>query len=118
LLPATELGKRLRAAREEAGLSLRQVQEATGIHNAHLSQVESGAITRPEMSMLFELASLYGIDYTELLVLAGYAEEDDTSGRQRSRMSAAMRAMGELSPKEQNEVLDYMAKLLNRRTRA
>jgi hypothetical protein len=39
------------------------------------------------------------------------------SGRQRERMTAAMRAMGELDAKDQGEVLLYMAKLRSKRGR-
>ena len=39
------------------------------------------------------------------------------SGRQRERMTAAMRAMGELDAKDQEEVLLYMAKLRSKRGR-
>jgi hypothetical protein len=39
------------------------------------------------------------------------------SGRQRERMTAAMRAMGELDAKDQEEVLRYMAKLRSKRGR-
>jgi HTH-type transcriptional regulator, competence development regulator len=110
-----KLGDVLKKAREDRGLSLRAVERATGIHNAHLSQIENHTITKPEMSMLWDLASLYEMDYAELLALAGYAQNDDSSGRQRRRMSVAMRAMGELTPREQDEALRYMAQLRGER---
>jgi HTH-type transcriptional regulator, competence development regulator len=112
---AKTLGEVLKQARENSGLSLRDVERRTGIRNAHLSQIENGTITRPEMAILWELASLYGLDYTDLLRMAGHVQGGDTSGRQRQRMTVAMRAMGELSPKEQAEVLDYMARVRSRR---
>lgn len=105
------LGDVLKEARVKRGLSLRKVEEITGIHNAHLSQIENGTIQQPEMVMLFDLASLYGIDYRRLLRLAGYTKQTETSGRTRQRMTAAMRAMGELTPREQTDVLRYMAEL-------
>src|SRR5690348_1220478 len=97
------------------GLSLRAVERETGIHNAHLSQIEKGAIKRPEMSMLFELAQLYGLDYSDLLGLAGHATKEAPSGRERQRITVAMRAMGELSAKDQEEVLLYIARLRDQR---
>lgn len=113
----TTLGKTLAEARDKAGLSLRQVEAATGIHNAHLSQIEKAVITKPDMAMLWELSSLYGIDYPRLLRLAGYTSGEPMSGRQRQRMTVALRAMGELSPKDQDDVLQYMADLKRRRSR-
>jgi transcriptional regulator with XRE-family HTH domain len=108
---AKTLGDILKGARESRGLSLRAVERATGIHNAHLSQIENNIITRPEMAMLWELASLYDLDYAELLRRAGHASGAETSGRQRQRMTVAMHAMGTLPPRDQEEALRYMAKL-------
>jgi transcriptional regulator with XRE-family HTH domain len=108
---AKALGEVLRQARLARQLSLRDVERATGIQNAHLSQIENGTITKPEMALLWELAALYDLDYTELLVLAGHGDGEESSGRQRRRMSVAMRAMGDLSPKQQDEALRYMAEL-------
>jgi len=105
------LGLTLKKARTERGLSLRGVERATGINNAHLSQIESGTIAKPEMAMLWELAALYELDYGQLLTLAGYGSSPESSGRQRQRLTMAMRAMGELSPSEQGEVLEFMAAL-------
>lgn len=107
----------LKSARATAGLSLREVEAQTGIRNAHLSQIENDVITRPEMAMLWELASLYGLDYAEALRRAGYGGGSEPSGRQRQRMSVAMRAMGELSPKDQEEALRYMAQLKEKERR-
>lgn len=109
---AKKLGDVLRGAREKRGLSLRQVEAATGIRNAHLSQIENSTIARPEMAMLWELAAQYDLDYGDLLRLAGYDRDDaPTSGRARQRMTVALRAMEELSPREQTDVLDYMRQL-------
>ena len=109
------LGEMLKAEREKRGLSLRKVEQSTGIRNAHLSQVENGTIAKPEMAMLWELAALYDIDYGRLLRLAGYAQGPESSGRQRQRMTVALRAMGDLSPREQNQALDYMRQLKGRK---
>lgn len=109
---AAALGDILKQRRIELGLSLRDVERETGIRNAHLSQIENRTISRPEMAMLWELAALYGLDYAELLAAAGLpGGPDETSGRQRHRMSVAMRAMGELTPAQQDEALRYMAEL-------
>lgn len=59
-------GSGLKAARELAGLSLREVEEATGISNAYVSQLESGKVRRPSVFFLTKLAKLYGIDRDQL----------------------------------------------------
>ena len=109
------LGQFLKETREAKGMTLREVEAETGISNPHLSQVESGKITQPEMSLLYVLATLYDLDYERLLVRAGYGGAAKSSGRQRQRMSVAMRAMGELSAREQNEVLGFMVELRKQR---
>lgn len=105
------LGQVLKKAREDRGLSLRNVEAQTGIRNAHLSQIEHSVIAQPEIAMLWELASVYDLEYKRLLRLAGYTDGGDTSGRQRQRMTVALRAMEDLTPKQQNEVLSFMRDL-------
>lgn len=111
------LGAALRAARAARGLSLREVERRTGIRNAHLSQIETDTIAKPEMAILWDLASLYGLDFARLLALAGHAGGGATSASQRRRTTVALRALGELSPGEQTEALRFMAELKARRDR-
>jgi transcriptional regulator with XRE-family HTH domain len=109
------LAQVLREARARSQLSLRDVEERTGIRSGHLSQIETGGIAKPEMALLWDVAALYGLDFGQLLSLAGYP--DGGPGRQadRHRMTVAMRAMGELTPDEQHEALRFMASLKARR---
>jgi HTH-type transcriptional regulator, competence development regulator len=113
--PKETLGAARRAARGASGLSLREVERRTGIHNAHLSQIETETIAKPEMAILWDLASLYGVDFARLLALAGHSGGDTRGGRRR-RMTVALRALGELSPGEQDEALRFMAELKARRS--
>ena len=66
--------------------------------------------------MLWELASLYGLDYADVLRRAGHVQGSETSSRQRQRMTVAMRAMNDLPPKDQTAVLKFMADLKSRRS--
>jgi transcriptional regulator with XRE-family HTH domain len=109
------LGTVLRAARAARGLSLRDVERRTGIRNAHLSQIETDTIGKPEMAILWDLASLYGADFARLLALAGHVGGSESSSSQRRRTTVALRALGELSPGEQTEALRFMAELKARR---
>ncbi len=112
------LGAVLRAARAARGLSLRDVERRTGIRNAHLSQIETDTIAKPEMAILWDLAALYGADFARLLALAGHAGGAENSSSQRRRTTVALRALGELSPREQTEALRFMAELKARREAA
>jgi len=46
------LGKTLKVSRELIPLALRQVEEATGISNAYLSQLENDKIKKPSANVL------------------------------------------------------------------
>ena len=111
------LGAVVREARKAAGLSLREVERRTGIGNGHLSQIETDTIARPEMDILWDLAALYGLDFARLLALAGHVGRPAESARQRRRTTVALRALGELTPADQEEALRYMAELKSRRER-
>jgi transcriptional regulator with XRE-family HTH domain len=108
------LASTLRAARSRLGLTLRDVERRTGIRSAHLSQLETGTIAKPEMALLWELALLYELEFGDLLRLAGHAGPD-TSGERRQRMTVALRALGDLTAEEQAEALQFMAQLRRRR---
>src|ERR1043166_9811260 len=69
---AKKLGNYLRAGREGKGLTLRAVEEATGISNAYLSQVEGGKIKNPSPVDLRKLCELYDLEYALAMEYAGY----------------------------------------------
>lgn len=46
----------------------------TGIHNAHLPQIETGTIERSAPNVLWALAEVYDLDLQDLLRLAGHVE--------------------------------------------
>jgi HTH-type transcriptional regulator, competence development regulator len=109
------LGNLLKRERTERKLSLRDVEEKTGIHNAHLSQIENGAIARPAANLLFTLAALYDLRYDDLMKLAGHLQPEKRSQTRRSLQGAALHALEELTPREQRQVLEYMKGLRRNR---
>ena len=116
-MPGDSLGPVLKQARLALEMSLRDVERRTGIRNAHLSQLETGGIARPEMALLWDLAAVYDLDFSMLLRLAGHTGGPDTAGERRQRMTVALRALGELTPEEQAAALDYIAELKRRGAR-
>jgi transcriptional regulator with XRE-family HTH domain len=59
---------RLRALRESHGLTLRDVQDRTGIHYTYLSRLERGQLARtPRYGVIAKLADLYGVFAEELM---------------------------------------------------
>jgi HTH-type transcriptional regulator, competence development regulator len=116
-MPKT-LSEVLRDARvKKKGWSLRKAESETGIHNAHLSQIETGNIAQPSTALLWSLAEAYDLDYTLLLRLAGHTTKDASVGARRSLAGAALHALDDLTPQEQREVLDYMATLRRQRSK-
>jgi transcriptional regulator with XRE-family HTH domain len=70
----TEIGDRLKAARKLHGWPLRKAAARSGVPNAHISQVETGAIRHPGMNVITRLSAAYGIPLHELVALAGHAD--------------------------------------------
>jgi transcriptional regulator with XRE-family HTH domain len=104
------LGQKLRERRDALGLSLREVEKLTGISNAHLSQIETGKIERPEVSLLFQLAEAYDLDFVELMNQAGHLTPGGT-GSERALTGAALRAVGQLSTPQTAETLNFIRRL-------
>lgn len=107
---AESLGEKLAAARAERGWTLREVERRTGIHNAHVSQIETGGIERPAPNVLWALAQVYGLDLPELMRLSGHVEAA-AKGTPGSVVGLALRELGELSPDQQQEVLEFMKEI-------
>lgn len=106
------LGETLAMARKARSWSLRDVEEKTGVHNAHLSQIETGGIARPDPNILWVLANLYDSDYEELMRLSGHIKEGSGTGASNPALaSVAWRSLRNLSADEQRQVLDYIRAL-------
>lgn len=97
------LGGHLARLRTAAGLSLRQVEEATEkeVSNAYLSQLENNKIAKPSPNILHALARVYNASYEDLMNRVGYL----TPGQAK----AATFAIQGLTPEEENILLDYLA---------
>lgn len=106
----TVLGVVLADLRKAKGLSLREVQEATGnaVSNAYLSQLEHQKIKKPSPDVLRSLAEVYGVSYETLMEKAGYLlpETDKQNGRRRR---LAVFAIDDLTAEEEEELLKYLA---------
>lgn len=110
-----DLSHFLRTARERKGLTLRAVEQATGVSNAYLSQLESGKIKQPSPVILHKLSQLYGVSYADAMRLAGYPVPGENEREQRAaRMSGPFI---DLSEEEEAELTDYLAFIRTRRRR-
>ena len=75
LLTSLEFGNYLQSIRKTQHLSLRKVNELSGISYSHLNMIEHGT-RKVTPTILQKLASLYNIDYLDLYEKAGYIEEN------------------------------------------
>jgi HTH-type transcriptional regulator, competence development regulator len=76
---AHALGSYLKEVRKKSDLALRDVEDATDISNAYLSQLENGKVTKPSPHILHALATLYRVPYETLMERAGYVTVKKTS---------------------------------------
>jgi transcriptional regulator with XRE-family HTH domain len=111
---SSELGVVLADLRTAKGLSLRQVEEATGkaVSNAYLSQLENGKIKKPSPNVLHSLAAVYAVPYEALMEKAGYLLPAENAGGRRKRLAAF--AIDDLTAEEEEELLRYLAFLRSR----
>jgi transcriptional regulator with XRE-family HTH domain len=65
------LGKVIRAHREAAGYSVRQLAAMVGIHHGYLARLETGDRSKPTADVLQRLAEALEIDADELLRFIG-----------------------------------------------
>lgn len=67
-----DFGHYLRDLRRVRRLTLREVEEQSGVSNSYLSQVENGRIRQPSPHVLQKLAVAYEVPYESLMARAGY----------------------------------------------
>jgi transcriptional regulator with XRE-family HTH domain len=105
----SELGALLADLRTAKGMSLREVEQATGraVSNAYLSQLETGKIKKPSPSVLHSLAEVYVVPYEALMERAGYLLPSEERGGRRKRLAAF--AIDDLTAEEEEELLKYLA---------
>ena len=68
----TTIGEELKRLRLLKGETLREVEKATEVSNAYLSQIETNKINEPSPRILQKLAAHYDASYEKLMEAAGY----------------------------------------------
>jgi transcriptional regulator with XRE-family HTH domain len=111
----TTIGKYLKAIREAAGLTLRAVEEKTGVSNAFLSQIESGKVKQPSPVVLHKLADVFGVPYDTLMEKAGYPTP--TAAKNPRAPIGLFQRFGRLSQEEENALLEYLTFIRSRSQR-
>lgn len=109
------LGELLADARKRRKLTLRAVQDAVGISNAYLSQLETGKVQSPSPVILHKLSELYDLPYAAVMKAAGYPlpqnVKADSPG---SRLAARV---GKMTPEEEDAIVEYLRFIRSQRNR-
>jgi len=82
-------GSYMRRLRKSKGLTLKQVESQAKVSNAYISQIERGLRNPPHPDILKRLAKAYDVPHRELLVEAGYLEEDSAETAKRRQVEEA-----------------------------
>lgn len=70
---AKDLGRRLRARREELELSLRDLERVADVDNGTLARIEQGAFAAPRPDKLARIAEALGLNLADVFALADYS---------------------------------------------
>lgn len=104
------LGGFIRAQRQLANLSLREMAAMTSVSNAYLSQVERG-LHQPSLKVLRSIADALQLSTEQLLSQAGWAHgaeasaEDTRTAASASTTEDAIRADPRLTPEQRTALL-------------
>jgi transcriptional regulator with XRE-family HTH domain len=115
--PAWDLGLHLKELRNKMGWSLREVEARTNgvIHNAYLSQIESGRVKSPSVMLLGALAEAYRVDLLTLMHRAGWVPADGRAVDPTPYDLLPRALFEDLSPDEVDEVVEYVHLIKRRR---
>ena len=113
------LGRYLKNARLGRGLSLRDVEEATGkeVSNAYLSQLETGKIKRPSPHVLYALSAALAVPYEVLMERTGYIAPTSEGNDGAKHGKAATYSIDNLTAQEEQTLLEHLEYIRWRRNR-
>jgi transcriptional regulator with XRE-family HTH domain len=82
-------GSYLRRIRKARGLSLKQVETSAEVSNAYISQIETGRRRPPHPDILKKLAKVYEVPLKDLLVKAGYFDDESDKRSTKEQINSA-----------------------------
>lgn len=74
------VGRVIRERRRELGVTQEQLERASGVSQTHISQIERGHTSRPEMGTLAAIADALSMPARDLLVAAGWIVVEQDAG--------------------------------------
>jgi HTH-type transcriptional regulator, competence development regulator len=111
------LAEELARLRRLKQVSLREVEKATGMSNAYLSQLEKGDAKNPSPPLLYKLAEFFEVPYESLLASAGYLDEEQLAahGARPPSQIERMLMSARLSEEEESEVASFLEYVVSKR---
>jgi transcriptional regulator with XRE-family HTH domain len=103
------LAKTLSRLREQSGLSVRELEDVSGVARSVISRLERGEYLQPTPSTLNRLASALGIDASQLLTAAGYTTNQ--ADALPSIRPYLRNKYGHLSGDERQQLAEFVEKL-------
>ena len=70
-MPKKNIGEEIAKARENKGLSQRQLANAIGISNAEISKIESGEREIPNPKLFRKISKVIGLNYNDMMEMVG-----------------------------------------------
>lgn len=70
-MPKKNIGEEIAKARENKGLSQRQLANAIGISNAEISKIESGEKEIPNPKLFRKISKVIGLNYNDMMEMVG-----------------------------------------------
>lgn len=98
------LGELIRAQREAARLSLRDLAAMTNVSNPYLSQIERG-LHEPSVRVLRSIADALGLSAETLLASAGLLGDEPVHEAPVTTVEAAIAADDRLTPEQQHALI-------------
>jgi transcriptional regulator with XRE-family HTH domain len=77
ILDSKEFGQYLKGLRKARELTIRQLEEASGVSNSYISQIEKGDKPVPSPEILKKLHKYLGVTYNDLMFHAGHITIDE-----------------------------------------
>ena len=119
----TPLGARLRAMREQRGLSLKEMAEGLGVSSAYLSALEHGRRGRPTWLMIQRIIAYFNVIWDEAEELERLADLSDpnvtlaTAGMNPKATEFANRLAKEIGHLDSEDLVQFL-ELLRKRLKA
>lgn len=108
------LGEFIRAQRQLANLSLREMAAMTSVSNAYLSQVERG-LHQPSLKVLRSIADALHLSTEQMLSQAGWATDEPEPAARPSSTEDAIRADPRLTPEQRTALISVYRSYVSQR---